>query len=449
LIAGDASLNSNLNVGGDCMINGTAKIGNGTTSNLTITPGYYYNGSAFASNSNAISFDLGGQGTVSFSDNVIFTGGNVGIGTTNPSYTLDVTGNVRSTGTTYLTGGTASTTTGTGTLQVTGGAGITGNAYIGGITNVAGNIVTSATTASTSTTTGALQIGGGAGIAGSLNVGSDASFNANLCIKGTNIIHFGSDSTTKEYNAGKIGYGTFSTGGSLDIVGAGTSSASRYVKIWDHLTVGSTITAGSNIVTSATTASTSTGTGALQVGGGAGIAGNVSVGGNIFIKTDSIQGIYFTDTGTNTATSSYGRLSANSGNIYLDYNTSLQFRTSSLSGVISTTNYVYGNGQISAASFNATSDYRIKSDIEILDGSYNVDSLNPVSYINTRLNKRDVGFIAHEVQEHYPFLVDGEKDGKEYQTLNYIGIIGILTKEIQELKRENKKILERLEKAGI
>jgi hypothetical protein len=96
--------------------------------------------------------------------------------------------------------------------------------------------------------------------------------------------------------------------------------------------------------------------------------------------------------------------------------------------------YIYGNGQVSATSFIPTSDYRIKSDIQILDGSYNVDCLNPVTYINKRLNKRDIGFVAHEIQEHYPFLVSGEKDGKEYQTLNYLGLIGILTKEIQDLK---------------
>jgi hypothetical protein len=65
-----------------------------------------------------------------------------------------------------------------------------------------------------------------------------------------------------------------------------------------------------------------------------------------------------------------------------------------------------------------------------------VDVLKPVSYLNTQLGKPDIGFIAHEVQEHYPYLVNGEKDGKEMQTLNYTGIIGILTKEIQELKKK-------------
>ena len=46
-----------------------------------------------------------------------------------------------------------------------------------------------------------------------------------------------------------------------------------------------------------------------------------------------------------------------------------------------------------------------------------------------------MGFIAHELQEHFPFLVSGEKDGATNQSINYIGLIALLTKEIQELKQ--------------
>ena len=45
-----------------------------------------------------------------------------------------------------------------------------------------------------------------------------------------------------------------------------------------------------------------------------------------------------------------------------------------------------------------------------------------------------MGFIAHELQEHFPYLVYGTKDADEYQSVNYTGLIGILVKEIQELK---------------
>jgi hypothetical protein len=69
-----------------------------------------------------------------------------------------------------------------------------------------------------------------------------------------------------------------------------------------------------------------------------------------------------------------------------------------------------------------------------------VDNLRPVTYLNKNLEKQDIGFIAHEVQEVYPFLVNGVKDGENIQSLNYIGLIGILTKEIQELKKRVKEL---------
>jgi hypothetical protein len=92
-------------------------------------------------------------------------------------------------------------------------------------------------------------------------------------------------------------------------------------------------------------------------------------------------------------------------------------------------------GIVTATSFNATSDYRIKQHPIILTEQYTVDTLTPVTYFNTQLNKQDIGFIAHEVEENFPFLVSGKKDGDTHQSLNYNGIIGIAVKEIQRLKQ--------------
>ena len=44
---------------------------------------------------------------------------------------------------------------------------------------------------------------------------------------------------------------------------------------------------------------------------------------------------------------------------------------------------------------------------------YRTDHLRPVSYLNKLNNKYSLGLIAHELQEHYSFLVDGEKDGEK------------------------------------
>jgi hypothetical protein len=104
--------------------------------------------------------------------------------------------------------------------------------------------------------------------------------------------------------------------------------------------------------------------------------------------------------------------------------------------------FITGNLSVSgnayAVSFNNTSDYRIKDIIEPLKDSdlYSVDNLKPIKYFNKKSGKEEIGFLAHEVQESFPCLVTGEKDGENMQTLNYIGLIGILTKEIQVLKAE-------------
>jgi hypothetical protein len=96
---------------------------------------------------------------------------------------------------------------------------------------------------------------------------------------------------------------------------------------------------------------------------------------------------------------------------------------------------VRANGNFTATgTITPLSDYRIKTNVIPLSSSYNVNKLNPVSYYNKLALKQDIGFIAHEVQEVFPELVIGEKDGPENQALNYMGIIPILVKEIQELK---------------
>ena len=96
------------------------------------------------------------------------------------------------------------------------------------------------------------------------------------------------------------------------------------------------------------------------------------------------------------------------------------------------------SGTLTAHTFSTSSDYRIKEDVIPLDDKYVVDSLRPVTYKNKLTEKQDIGLIAHEIQEIYPFLVNGEKDGEELQTVNYIGLIGLLIKEIQGLKQRVK-----------
>ena len=110
---------------------------------------------------------------------------------------------------------------------------------------------------------------------------------------------------------------------------------------------------------------------------------------------------------------------------------------------------IYANGDVYANGTKLTSDYRIKKNVSSLDKTFNVQYLNPVSYINKTTNKHDIGLIAHELQEIYPELVTGEKDGEDLQTVNYIGLIPILINEIKNLKEDLKTLKEQLENKGI
>jgi len=94
------------------------------------------------------------------------------------------------------------------------------------------------------------------------------------------------------------------------------------------------------------------------------------------------------------------------------------------------------NNTLTAGSFSTSSDYRIKKNIVSLNETNTIDNLRPVKYLQTLLNKEQYGLIAHELQEYYPDLVVGEKDGEDWQRINYTGLIAILINEIKRLKEE-------------
>jgi len=109
-----------------------------------------------------------------------------------------------------------------------------------------------------------------------------------------------------------------------------------------------------------------------------------------------------------------------------------------ISGSLAVEDNLTVGGTITCPAPLVLSDYRIKSDIVNLDDFdyFTVDHLRPVFYNNNITHNSDIGFIAHEVQDVFPFLVHGVKnDLGKYQSINYNGLIGILVKEIQQLKR--------------
>jgi hypothetical protein len=117
--------------------------------------------------------------------------------------------------------------------------------------------------------------------------------------------------------------------------------------------------------------------------------------------------------------------------------TNLNSTTTNLNSATTKFTNLTGNtaATVTATSFNSTSDYRIKENVKLLDDTFTVDNLNPVTYTLKGTTQPGLGVIAHELQEEYPFMVTGEKDGDKTQSVNYIYLIGILIKEIKDLKK--------------
>ena len=106
---------------------------------------------------------------------------------------------------------------------------------------------------------------------------------------------------------------------------------------------------------------------------------------------------------------------------------------------------IYVNDTITGNAFNATSDYRIKTNVTDLNEEFTIDQVRPVEYNINDNTSKNLGIIAHELQEIYPFLVTGEKDGEQLQTVNYIGLIPVLINEIKLLKKTVKVLQNELE----
>jgi hypothetical protein len=97
----------------------------------------------------------------------------------------------------------------------------------------------------------------------------------------------------------------------------------------------------------------------------------------------------------------------------------------------------------SSVSYNTGSDYRLKENIEPMVGALNtVSQLKPVTYTWKESGSDGQGFIAHELAEVVPDCVSGEKDAVDeegkpiYQGIDTSFLVATLTAAIQELKAE-------------
>jgi hypothetical protein len=99
----------------------------------------------------------------------------------------------------------------------------------------------------------------------------------------------------------------------------------------------------------------------------------------------------------------------------------------------------------SGTSFNTSSDYRLKEDLQDFAGLDMVSKI-PVYDFKWKTDKsRSYGVMAHELQEILPLAVTGEKDAEKMQGVDYSKIIPLLIKSIQELKADNDNLKARIE----
>ena len=299
-------------------------------------------------------------------------------------------------------------------------------------------------------------------VPGKLSVIGDASFNGRVDICGNFYAQYPAESIPSSAIIGGVGSGGGVGGSSAtDIsvntltVGRGpgdvaTNSAFGYQALLANTTGANNTAIGYQAGDANTTGSNNTYLGAYADATGATFSSSTAIGANARI-TASNQIVLGTSMETINVP---GKLSINSdssfnGNIDISgvlsvtstistsvKNTTINNYNVAVTNDISLNGNLKASGQITAASFNATSDYRIKSNILPLSDCYfGIDALNPVSYHNKITDREDIGFIAHELQPHFPFLVTGEKDGDAIQTVNYTGIIGLLVHELQQLKK--------------
>ncbi len=116
--------------------------------------------------------------------------------------------------------------------------------------------------------------------------------------------------------------------------------------------------------------------------------------------------------------------------LYIAANTGhVEVRANATTGII---NLVASQVQFNGVT-QWSSDVRLKEEIQsIADGLEAVKKLRPVSYHRKQnpLSNKEVGLVAQEVEKVLPELVTEDADGYKY--INYVGIIPVLIKAIQE-----------------
>ena len=84
-------------------------------------------------------------------------------------------------------------------------------------------------------------------------------------------------------------------------------------------------------------------------------------------------------------------------------------------------------------SYNTSSDYRLKEDLQDFAGLDMVSKIPVYDFKWKTDESRSYGVMAHELQEVLPDAITGDKDAEEMQGVDYSKIVPLLVKSIQEL----------------
>jgi hypothetical protein len=99
----------------------------------------------------------------------------------------------------------------------------------------------------------------------------------------------------------------------------------------------------------------------------------------------------------------------------------------------------------SNTAYNTSSDYRLKEQVRPIDNPLEkVLKLNPVNFKYKNSKTVQDGFIAHEIQEILPYLVTGEKDGEQMQEVDYSKLTPILIAAIKEQQAQIQELKNKL-----
>ena len=227
---------------------------------------------------------------------------------------------------------------------------------------------------------------------------------------------------------------TILTGGN---VGIGTSSPQSFGSFAVRL---ATSVSGSNVSASFSDAANSTFDIRHGVGGSGNLVDLSAQGGILTFSAGSAERMRITSGGQVYVANTSG-LNGMLNSTTTDGNFALTlfdaFGNNALAGFRNNTAAQIGSITIvsggSTTSYNTTSDYRLKEDLKDFNGLEKVSAIKVYDFKWKSGDYRMDGVIAHELAEVIPYAVVGEKDAEEMQSVDYSKLTPILVKAIQEM----------------